>query len=577
MKFRKLSLSLLFLAPFALSAQVMEKYEGVQLNRMSNNGRFIVDGVSGVKIIDRNTNARYSYGSGFMLGMGNSISDDGIIVGTRNENSQPCYWKDGEWYDLPHNVPNVVEGIATGITADGKVICGLMGCSGLTKVSWPMNQPVLWTLNESSGEYEFEILPIPEEDITTVCRPQQIQARFISDDGDRILAQIVDYRGLLQYQLLYTKSAEGEWTYEVCGDNLLIKPNSVWPEYPVRPTMPRPENYLTPEEVDAFNKANRAYKDSLEIVSLTGKNPKAPFYQDFVKERKEEYERDVAKYQEDSDSYITRLYAFFDAYAANVTNNNFNSGSQRLSGNGKYYAANFVYSGPADPITGKAPSYVSPIRYDVESKIHYHTPHSSMASFSIGNNGEIMAVTPRTDDKVLTREPYLIFPDDPQALVPFADWVKSECPVAYDWIQENMKYDVDEMDAKNGVAVTDSVFYGSIRMDPTFRRMISYVVNPSTNVYDSYFIDLDAQPESALNTISEDTSLNAYPNPTGDVLYFSNNVITADIYSLSGQLVLRKKENEKSVSLRSVGIPSGIYLVRMNSDKGTRTEKVILK
>lgn len=576
-RIKKLAVAFGLLLPLVANAQVMEKYEGMQLNRMSNNGRFVVDGVSGIRFIDRATKQSYSYGTQYLLGMGNSVSDDGIIVGTRQENSVPCYWKDGEWYDLPHNVPNVIEGIATGISSDGKYICGLMGCSGITNKKWPLNQPVLWERNDATGEYEFSILPIPDQDITT-CEPQQIQARYISDDGNVIMAQIVDYRGLLQYQLIYNRDENGEWTYQSSGDDWIVKRGSTWPEYPERPVMPRPENYLTQAEVVAFNKANQAYKDSLEIVSLTGKYPKAPFYQDFVKERKEEYDADMAKYTADSDTYVTRLYAFFDAYAENVTNNNFNDGSQRLSANGKYYAANLAFSGPEDPETHKAPTYISPILCDLTTGRFTHTYHNSMASFSVGNDGRILAVTPRTDDKVYTRVPYIINPGEPDNLIPFESWISTESPEAYAWLKENMKYAVEASDSQSGVAVNDSVFFGSIRMNPTFRKMISYVVNPATDTYDSYVIDLDAEPEeSGIGEAVIDRSLGIYPNPTADVLYFNDNVKTAELYSLSGSLIWKRNDDVKSVSLRSLGIAPGLYLVRLGSDNGTRTERVIFK
>ena len=578
MKLTKLALLIALAAPLVASAQVMEKYEGFQLNRMSNNGRFLIDGVDGVKIIDRKTQEQYTYGSNYYLGIGNSISDDGIVVGTHNELSTPCYWKDGVWYDLPHNVPDVFQGMASGITSDGKYIIGLMSCGRLTGKAWPQTQPVLWSLDESTGEYVFSILPIPDKDITT-CSPQQVHGRYISDDGNVVLAQIVDYRGLLQYQLVYNKDENGEWTYTVSGAEKLIKPEAEWPEYPTRPTMPKPEDYLTQEEILAFNQANRAYTDSLEIVSLTGKYPKAPFYQDFVKERKDEYDADVLNYNIESQSYITKLYAFFDAYEKNVTNDNFNTGSQRLSANGKYYAANFVFSGPEDPETNQCPTYMSPLRCDIESGEFYHTYHSSMASFSIADDGRILAVTPRAEDKVLTRVPYIIYPDRHEEYEPFEKWIAKECPAAYNWIQDNMKYNVDAADSQSGVAVRDSVFYGSIRMNPDFRKMISYVVNPANQTYESYYISLDDENygDDSVESVSSEDNIGVYPSPTSDIVNFYGSISSAEIYTLGGELIWRRTGDEDSVSMKSLGAAPGIYLVHLGSAGGYRTERIILK
>jgi hypothetical protein len=62
-----------------------------------------------------------------------------------------------------------------------------------------------------------------------------------------------------------------------------------------------------------------------------------------------------------------------------------------------------------------------------------------------------------------------------------------------------------------------------------------------------------------------------YPNPAQDSFKVSGEVDQVEIYSLTGQLVKRFTESQRSYSLNS--LQSGIYLVRINNEFSQRLVK----
>lgn len=484
-------------AAFGATAQSMEMYDGLQLTRLSDNGAWLASGLNGVVIYDRAASQTYSYGSEFYLGGGNCLSDNGVCVGARNNWNQAAYWADGAWKNLP--LPG---GMATtyicaqAITPDGSMIVGAADTRKVTKMAWPQTAPIVWMRNQSGSYSSPKLLPTPERDVTG-CSPQQVVPIGVSADGNRIIAQMVDYRGILQYQLIYDRGADGEWTYTVSGLDLLVLPGSEWPPMPTRPTQPNIENYITSEEVDAYNRAYELYQDSLEIQGLTGIRPKLPLLTDFLIKNRAAYDEAMAEYRAESEEYVSGLIAFNDAYLTNLTGGNFGFNSEVMSANGKFYSANYIYPDPG--FTGditQAPSYLSPRTFtiggDGEGTL---VVDRNMSVFSTLNDGSVVAAAPANDQYVYSRTPYMI-PAGSNKPVLFADWLAKESPKAMEWVRENFSFDLSASQTETGMAVSDSLLVGSVRMNPTGRCMISYTVNPESGAYRSFFIDLDSTPVS---------------------------------------------------------------------------------
>ena len=468
-------------------------------------------------------------------------------------------------------MPNPSYARADDVTPDGKIIVGSMDCRGLTKKAWPMVSPVIWVLNEATGKYEFSLMPEPEKDITAVTLPQQVTATSVSADGKTVLGQVTEFSGLLNYQIVYRQSENGEWKFETPDAHNLIKEGAVWPEYPVRPTKPKLENYITQDEIKAYNQANQAYQDSLEIVSLTGIRPKMPFPEDFLKERKEEYEADMDKYQTDSETYLTMLRAFQSATIENITNTVFNFKSQILSNNGKYYGANYIYSGPADPVDPtKVPTYVSPMILNLEERdggwLYYHP---STTLFSICDDGTMIGCTPSNDSYIYAREPYVITPGNDVPVL-FVDWVKGKSSEAAEWLAQNISYDLSAADSPSGRDEEGYVMAGSVRLTPDATKAIGYLCEPKTYKYISYIIDFTAKTDG-IASVGEDAALSVYE--ANGTLHFAGNPASVEIYDLSGRCVYAGTPAE---TLDMAGA-KGVYIVKLVGAQGTHAQKIALK
>lgn len=552
----------------ACGAQVMEKYPGMQYSRMSNNGRYLVSSATGLVIYDRESKKTYNYGTAYSPGTGNMISDTGIAVASGGNFTKPSYWQSGEWHDLPHNIGNTSIAMANGITPDGKLIVGSLDCRPLTKKAWPMVSPVIWTFDEATGTYVFEMLPAPKKDITG-CIPQQVSATYISSDGKTILGQVTDQRGFMEYQIIYRQAEDGKWDYETSGGNRLEKENAVWPPYPERPVKPQAADYLTDNEKLAFNNANQAYLDSLEIVSLTGIKPRMPFYEDFIKERKTEYDDNMKKYEQDNDSYLTNLYAFFDAYTANITNHRFEFNSHRLSNNGEYYACNYIYPDPAAQAGDKnVKMFISPIMYNLKSGDEPQmTQDVSLGVFSICDDGTITVASPRSDVGICSRVPYIITPGDTP--IEYTEWLKSQSTPAYAWLEENMTYDV----AEEGQNASPTLLAGTVRLSPDATKILSYCLDPDTNQDISYFIDLTAAPTSI--EMHPTHCLSAHFNSQTQMLDITGTPTRIDIYDLSGRHIYGIDKPCTSINVKE-HVGTGVYVVRLTADTETVSVKIVI-
>jgi len=72
--------------------------------------------------------------------------------------------------------------------------------------------------------------------------------------------------------------------------------------------------------------------------------------------------------------------------------------------------------------------------------------------------------------------------------------------------------------------------------------------------------------------------INIYPNPTTKEFYFSNNerkIIEVNIYNIFGQIVLCKLNPHSKVDVSS--LKSGIYLVKLKTNKKNIKEKLVIK
>jgi hypothetical protein len=77
------------------------------------------------------------------------------------------------------------------------------------------------------------------------------------------------------------------------------------------------------------------------------------------------------------------------------------------------------------------------------------------------------------------------------------------------------------------------------------------------------------------HTTNNSFNVSVYPNPVQDILYITTdaNIDQVEIYNIQGQLI--KTGNPKARKISTMDLSSGLYLLRIASDKGVSTHRFI--
>lgn len=217
-------------------------FGGAFVSQISPNGKWLAGGSSPLaqgtnnmlSVIDVENKTIYVEDSeGNMLSSGNCVADNGVVAADLDYMAGiPGYFVGGSWYELSTSRHN---GFVRGITADGSVIVGMeatehgQGGDGIAYL------PVMWHVTNCDSHdalySEPEVLPHPETDFTG-RPPQLISTLAISADGNTILGDIWDYFGDVAQPIVWTKDAEGNWTYRTYFSEWLNPDNVTFPEWP---------------------------------------------------------------------------------------------------------------------------------------------------------------------------------------------------------------------------------------------------------------------------------------------------------------------------------------------------------
>lgn len=103
-------------------------------------------------------------------------------------------------------------------------------CGSLTNDAWDV-KPMVGVLNEKKESYDIIELPVPEKDPLGEI-PQQIRLLSISDDGNRTVGGLLDHTGSIATIILYTRQADGSYTFSFPANDLLFDTSIEMPKYP---------------------------------------------------------------------------------------------------------------------------------------------------------------------------------------------------------------------------------------------------------------------------------------------------------------------------------------------------------
>lgn len=83
----------------------------------------------------------------------------------------------------------------------------------------------------------------------------------------------------------------------------------------------------------------------------------------------------------------------------------------------------------------------------------------------------------------------------------------------------------------------------------------------------------------AVNEAAKKNTVNFYPNPVVDYLYINNDsrIKDVEVYNVSGQRILSETINAEKGSVDMKRAPAGIYIVKVNTERGSQSLKVIKK
>lgn len=571
--------------------QTMKKYEGLLFDKMSPNGQWTTQAMQGsVVIFNRADSVFYVYGeeegSAYSIGQGNAINNDGIIVGGISD-SQPAYWQDGEWNLLPlAEADTIVYNSADAITPDGRRIAGSLACSrwGLDNNN-QMLAPVVWTKGEDGKYGLYQRLPQPTKDFSGRA-PQYITARSISADGKTIFGQIVDYTSMYPCLIVYKEDAEGKWSYQTLGQELLYKEGTEFPAWPnYEPKQPKIQNYMSEEELAEYNDAMELYEDSVDLYyqGLIEQYPSYPLYDNYLKNeaKKEEYTQACVKYEEENKAYQDSTNVFYDVFYEACTQKAFTFNEVITSENGRYYACSLSYPDPdGDPLAWMPEVLTVPVCFDLQAEEPTMTQldGNDMITCSALNDGTVFMASPSME---YTRNAYVV-PAGSKKAISFFDWMKAKSLPAYNWMTENLSFDYtgveyDEDYNEILVSVPDSLIAGTISVNPEGTVFSAFLWDAwsleDKGQYISYFIDLNPASGVAAPK-AEATEVKVYPNPTIDILYIDGDICKINIFDLSGRVVYESSSVSSSIPMASIA-GRGTYLVKLTTTDGNIVVKTV--
>ena len=563
----------------AVAALTPKSYPDYQVTSVSPNGKFAVSEFYGTLIVmnletgeektwQGNEEGTVAYG----VGNGNVVSNDGTVVGYIDYSSGAVYYlENNEW----HQLSTIVEGtsnIANAITPDGRIICG---GNGLTSISTddnptPMSVPVLWIRGEDGNFGKPVELPYPTTDITGRV-PQYVTAIALSDDGSTVLGQVRDYSGRIHYPIVYTNN-NGEWTYSLPAMSLVNPDNIELPQDPGEgPAAPTAEDFLSPEEKTAFEKALEEWENKNGGSSIPDFNS-YPDVNDFLGEESK------ARYDEAYDEYIKAnaaweekaiaFYTAFDKLLISGLSFEFNIGSLSADGKTAWQSARKIIGNPENQYK----EAFAPATIDLTTGEIFIRDFSQDASMTfVAEDGTIFAT------KRDQLEGIVYSPDVNTILgIPFIEYVENINPETAKWVNENMIHDFvgmdpetfEPIDRKNVICSGFTIC--SRDQSVLISRAINYWEDTPVMIY-SYVLPGKIDNAGIALNPAEDMGVTISKD---GVIRINGEVVSLTVSDINGRVIYDGSPASDTIE---TGIGNGAYIISaIGADGSLRTAKVLL-
>lgn len=467
---------------------------------LSPDGRYASSEFYGTIVIyDLDTDEHYSYEESdtrsYGVGNGNFWGQSGM-VGYIDNAGGSAVWRGGRWNRLPLAAADPAGmGNANGLTPDMTRICGnaSTGVGFVLDDAKLMVYPCYWDLKGNSYGQQ-QPLPYPTTDLLGQV-PQYVTAVSITDDGKTIWGQITSGNGFFHEPIVYRQNEDGEWSYSLPLRKACLPEGVDIVPYPGDgPAIPSMENFMTEEELAAFD---AAYNKYLENPNGT----KEPTYEQFMTlEEIEAYNKALEPYLEWYDKYKAYEEMLVEVMDKGLT---FAFNLLYVSPDGHYVAMCSQISFHSG--MGETTSIYTPFLYDTISGEFKNIGIEgySMLVTGVNDKGEVLGYIDAGGADLA-----YVYRTSTGQWTPYVDYLIGRAPELKDWIAENWTHEVEvELDPETG----DTDF---MEMDITGRPFVSADWNSFASFaynfwggddkgqYLSYIIRFDEE-ESAISDVEE--------------------------------------------------------------------------
>lgn len=505
---KKVLLALLGIgSSFGAWAGVETKIVNDVLVGLSCDGRYASSEFYGsIVIYDLDTDEYFSYEESetrsYGVGNGNFWGNTGM-VGYIDNTGGSAIWRGGRWNRLPLAAEDPAGmGNANGLTPDMSRICGnaSTGVGLVLDDAKLMVYPCYWDRNANNSYGQQKPLPYPTSDLLGQV-PQYVTALSITEDGKTIWGQITSGNGFFHEPIVYRQDEKGEWSYDLPMRSVCLPEGIEIIPYPGDgPAIPSMENFMTEEELAAYD---AAYEKYLENPSAM----KEPKYEDFMTiEEIEEYNKALEPHIE--------WYAKYKEYEAMLV---------EVMEKGLSFAFNLLYVSP----NGRYVAMCSQISYHsgLGETTSLYTPYlydSVTGEFTcIGIEGYSMLVTAvNNDGEVLGyidaggADLAQVYQAKSGKWIPYVDYLTARAPELKEWIAENWTHEVEvELDPETGETdFMEMDITGRPFVSADWNSFVSFAYNfwggDDRGQYLSYIIRFDGESaieevESASNASEE--------------------------------------------------------------------------
>lgn len=429
------------------------------------------------------TGESFTY-AGCSLGLGYVISNEGIVVGYDNTNSEKAaILEQGKIY-YPAVFDTYEGSNIHSITPDGRRICGNIYNGGNI---WSV--PFYCDITSEGIVGIPQFLPIPDADFFGNT-PQYCTATWMSEDGNIILGEVADYLGQFFYPIIYRQDNQGNWTYFFPSEPLFNPTHLPIPELPSENavSLPDPSDYMSESQREAWREALQYWENNNYDLDLQ------PNPLDFMtSEQSELYEEALKRYEDREELIKQYLREYKKIRESSVF---FHHNAQALSSDGNWLAATAeIIIGDTELNDGKE-EYV-PYLYNFETGTwtKIEAENKELLSNQVTNSGDIILGTPAFASLPQSSWIYL---NQRNETLSISDYVKEFNKTYYNWMENRLSYlsggGVSEKFIPTGfVAASEdlSIIYGGVHgysmdLDNDFSYIMTLDSIPAKEVYLNY-------------------------------------------------------------------------------------------